>query len=158
MTTLPGDDRFRVTDRAGRAVAELRIAPIGLASPEAWISRPAEALIIRGDLVGDGPWSLWLDAGSVDGRVKPAIGGLDLTAAGSVIALRVICDGAMTYVRDRLRLDMATSVVLLVGMAADRIELDDRLCALAVELVRPGRYEELHASAAADRSARRHGR
>lgn len=139
-----GGNRFQLTGCAYRPVADLCILPCGLAGQQAWICRPSRALIVRGRLAGDEPCVLRLG----DGVVSPAIGGLDLTVAGAVVALRVICDGAMTYVSGRLRLDMATSVVLLAGVAADRAELDDRLCELAVQLVRPGGYETLQSAGA----------
>jgi hypothetical protein len=106
---------------------------------DAWIARPAGALIARLDIEGDRPVFL----GLTPGAVSRAIGGLDLNGPETVVALRVICDGAMTYADGRLRLDMATWAILLVGTSADRQELDDRLCDLAVELVRPGGYDEL---------------
>jgi hypothetical protein len=146
-----GGERFHLTGCAYQPVADLWISPSGLVSEDAWICRPSEALIVRGRIGGDGPIFLRLS----EGTVSPAIGGIDLTISGAVVALRVICDGAMTYVPGRLRLDMATSVVLLLGAAPDRAELDDRLCELAVELVRPGGYEELH-SAGASWSTRRY--
>lgn len=91
----------------------------------------SRALIVRLELQGDGPLFLSLSPGTA----TPAIGGLDLIGPGRVVALRVICDGMMTCVGGRLRLDMATWAILLVGTSTDRQELDDRLCDLAVELV-----------------------
>jgi hypothetical protein len=106
---------------------------------DAWIARPSGAVIARLDIEDDRPVVL----GLTPGPVSRAIGGLDMHLPETVVALRVICDGAMTYAAGRLRLDMATWAILLVGTSADRQELDDRLCDLAVELVRPGGYDEL---------------
>jgi hypothetical protein len=143
-----GGDRFQLSGIAYRPVADLWLSPGGLISPSAWISRPSSALVIRGFVPGDGPLFLRL----TEGVVSSAIGGIDLTVPGLVVALRVICDGVMTYDEPgRMRLDMATWAILLVGMAADRAEVDDRLCDLAVELMRPGGY-----SATAEGSSRRY--
>ncbi|HEY0534485.1 MAG TPA: hypothetical protein VGD29_23100 [Actinoplanes sp.] len=106
---------------------------------DAWICRPSRALVVRLDIEHDGPVFLSLSPGPV----SSAIGGVDVIEPGAVVALRVICDGAMTYVSGRLRLDMATWAILLLGTSTDRQELDDRLCDLAVELVRPGGYDAL---------------
>jgi hypothetical protein len=95
------------------------------------MTSPSRALIVRIEILGDQPVFLSL----APGPVSPAIGGIDLIRPGNVVALRVICDGMMTYASGRLRLDMATWAILLLGTSADRQELDDRLCDLAVELV-----------------------
>jgi hypothetical protein len=95
------------------------------------MTSPSRALIVRMEILGDQPVFLSLSPGPV----SSAIGGIDLIRPGKVVALRVICDGMMTYASGRLRLDMATWAILLLGTSADRQELDDRLCDLAVELV-----------------------
>jgi hypothetical protein len=106
---------------------------------DAWICRPARALVIRFAVGGDRP----VFVGLTHGPVVPAIGGLDLIGSGGVVALRVVCDGMMTYQSGRIRLDLATWAMLLVGAGADRRELDDRLCDLAVDLTEPGGYDRL---------------
>ena len=110
---------------------------------DAWICPSSGTLIVRFDIEHDRPIFLGLSPGPA----SPAIGGLDFIEPGTVVALRVICDGAMTYASGRLRLDMATWAILLLGTSDDRQALDDRLCDLAVELVRPGGYDELRFSA-----------
>jgi len=110
---------------------------------DAWICRPARALVLRIDLEPDHPLLLSLSPGPA----TPAIGGLDLITPNAVVGLRVMCDGIMTYASGRLRLDMATWAVLLLGTSPDRQELDDRLCALAVALDRPGGYDTLRHNA-----------
>jgi Glycosyl hydrolase family 65, N-terminal domain len=114
---------------------------------EAWISAPHQALIVRRQWrqSHDLPVLLRLNAVSAHASVSPAIGGLDLVVAApvAVVALRVIGDGAMTYVDGRIRLDMATWMTLIAGTAGTRREVDDRLCALAVDLVRPRGYAGL---------------
>jgi len=109
---------------------------------EAWIEPRSGALIVRLDIEPGRPLFL----GLTDGPVTPAIGGLDRVAPGQVVALRVICDGMMTHVAERLRLDLATWAILLVGTSPDRRELDDRLCALSLQLVEPGGYDRLRAA------------
>jgi hypothetical protein len=126
---------------------------------DAWVASPSGALIVRVEIGKDRRLFVSVSPGCVfpgcvfpgcvsPGCVSPAIGGLDLIAPGAVVALRVIYDGMMTYVAGRLRLDMATWVILLVGTSADRQELDDRLCDLAVDLVEPGGYDRLKAAGA----------
>jgi hypothetical protein len=114
---------------------------------DAWVASPSGAVIVRLDIATDRPHFVSLSPGCLSpGCVSPVLGGLDLVAPGAVVALRVICDGMMTYVAGRLRLDMATWAILLVGTSADRQELDDRLCGLAVDLVEPGGYDRLRAA------------
>jgi hypothetical protein len=107
---------------------------------DAWICRSVS--IVRLRIEDDRPVFL----GFASGSAASAIGGLDLIGPDTVTALRVICDGMMTYVSGRLRLDMASTATLLIGTAPDRQDLDDRLCDLAVDLVRPGGYDELRAA------------
>jgi hypothetical protein len=107
---------------------------------DAWICR--SVVVVRLRIEDDRPVFL----GFASGSAASAIGGLDLIGPDAVTALRVICDGMMTYVSGRLRLDMACTATLLIGTAPDRQDLDDRLCDLAVDLVRPGGYEELRAA------------
>jgi hypothetical protein len=121
---------------------------------DAWVASPSGALIVRLEIGKDRRLFVSVSPGCVLpgcvslGSVSPAMGGLDLIAPGAVVALRVICDGMMTYVAGRLRLDMATWAILLVGTSADRQELDDRLCGLAVDLAEPGGYDRLKAAGA----------
>jgi hypothetical protein len=103
---------------------------------EAWVDPASGALVVRLDIDPARPVLVGLTAGPV----SPAIGGLDLVTPGRTVALRVICDGMMTYDAGRLRLAMATWAILLLASSADRAELDDRLCDLAVDLARPGGY------------------
>jgi hypothetical protein len=127
-------------------------------SQEAWVSGRARALIVRRE-ADDLPTFLRLCSPGADASVARALGGLDLvlrTPETAVVALRVICDGLMTYVAGQLRLDMATSVILIVasecaepGSVAYR-DMDDRICELAVELVRPGGYAESRAGSKLD--------
>jgi hypothetical protein len=111
---------------------------------EAWVEPRSGVLVVRLDLEDDGPVFLGLD----EGPGTPAIGGLDVITPDAVVALRVICDGMMSHVAGRLRLDMATWAILLVATSADRQELDDRLCDLSVRLVQPDGYDRLRASGA----------
>jgi hypothetical protein len=121
---------------------------------DAWVASPSGALIVRLEIGKDRRLFVSVSPGCVPpgcvslGSVSPAMGGLDLIAPGAVVALRVICDGMMTYVAGRLRLDMTTWAILLVGTSADRQEVDDRLCGLAVDLVEPGGYDRLKAAGA----------
>jgi hypothetical protein len=126
----------------------------GPVKQEAWMSARGAALIVRRES-DDSPIFLRLDAPFSTGSVSRALGGLDLVVRlpkTAVVALRVICDGLMTYAEGRLRLDMAANTILIVAAedvepgSAAYTEMDDRLCELAVELARPGGYAALRGS------------
>ena len=110
-------------------------------SQEAWISAPANALIVRRRVqqTHDYPLRLRLDSPHPTAAVARAIGGLDLVvqmpsdvapdevrydeaAVTAVVALRVIGDGVMTLADDELRLDQGSEVLLIVGAATDYVD------------------------------------
>lgn len=151
MTAYLGDDRFgavrRGRDRFRLTACSLRpVADLWISTParrEAWVCRATPALILRLDVDDGGPVRLRLSSCSRAAVLSRAIGGLDLTGPATVVALRVVCDGLMTYAAGGLRLDMATTATVIASAGPDRRALDDRLCDLAVDLARPGGYETM---------------
>jgi len=116
----------------------------GQVSQEAWLSAPAQALVIRRrvDPPGETPIRLRLDSPHPTAAVSPAAGGLDLivrmpsdvapehagradpvrydpAAVTAVVGLRVLSTGLISVAGGGLRLDYAGDVVILVAAVTD---------------------------------------
>jgi alpha-L-fucosidase 2 len=150
--------------------------PLGRVSQEAWISAPAQAMVIRRRAQEDQPVLIRLDSPHPSAVASPVTGGLDLVvrmpsslhddeagaAVTAVVGLRILSAGAMTLVDGaRLRVDGSTELILVVGVVTDYVDpltaphgdvgalrraVDDRLGGLANALVRPGGYPALRAA------------
>ena len=131
------DLRTAVASHAYRTVA-------GRVSQEAWLSAPAQALVIRRrvDPAGETPIRVRLDSPHPTAALSPATGGLDLVvrmpsdvapdharradpvrygpaAVTAVVGLRVLTTGLMTRSGGQLRLDYADEVLIVVAAVTD---------------------------------------
>ncbi len=171
----PAESYVRTLDLESAVASHLCRTAAGRVSQEAWISGPAQALVIRRRNPA-ARLGITLDSPHPTATLSTVAGGLDLTvrmpadveplhydgvAVTAVVGLRVLSTGLLTVAGDRLRLDDTTETILVVcvvtdytdpatpphgDLAALRRTLADRLDGVIAVLARDGGYPALRAA------------
>ena len=141
---LPPEDYRRQLDIRTAVASHAYRTAAGGVSPEAWLSAPAQALVIRrrAEPAVETPVRVRLDSPHPTAAVSPVTGGLDLVvrmpsdvapdhagladpvrygpaAVTAVVGLRVLSAGLMTLSGGELRLDYAGDLVIVVAAVTD---------------------------------------